>query len=564
MFSLNKKLKMFTILLLFATTLLSLNTLGISAAGPLDMEYSYKWSSSSTIAVDVVTFDVDNDGIVEIITVGVVSETEFESEIRITTWDGTIFNVEHSEIFQVDGLGTYVRAVDVGDITGDGTTEIVVTGHIIDPSDASAWIQVYRWDGSVLALLDTVKWTGSFAISFGVEIGDLDNDGSNEVVTVGSVNDGTDSYSQIRVWSWSAGLNLEDSQEWADAGTGANSAMDVDIGVLDGDMMIAVCGDFYDTSPFDYYSELTVWSFSSSLNLEDRETWQNPNWMECNGVHISDGKIFTVGEFNDGVNLNGQLRVWSWGSLTLEDSKEWFDGDFTDGNNVYSMDLDGDGEIEIVTVGSFYDGTRDNAKLRVWNFAILQVTLKDDENWFSVDHADAFSVHLGDVDADGVPEIITCGYANNWETGHITIWSYPDNTDPTISNSNPTSGSEVSNTKPTITATLGDDFAGIDVDSVSITVDGTDVTSSATITPTSISYTSLSDLSEGFASVIVTVSDKSGNDATESWTFTVKLPPPGIPGFPLEGLFVGITVAAVALLLLRKRTISSGSLEPNF
>ena len=40
-------------------------------------------------------------------------------------------------------------------------------------------------------------------------------------------------------------------------------------------------------------------------------------------------------------------------------------------NSVAVGDVDGDGNVEIVTGGSFYDGTRNNAQLCVWNGATM-------------------------------------------------------------------------------------------------------------------------------------------------------------------------------------------------
>jgi len=131
-------------------------------------------------------------------------------------------------------------------------------------------------------------------------------------------------------------------------------------------------------------------------------------------------------------------------------------------------------------------------------------------------------VYVADVDDDGVNEIMASGKANDFQWGEVTIWSYPDVTNPTISGLTPADGSEVAMGKPTISASLSDDYSGVDVDSVSMTVGGTDVTSDATVTVTSVNYSPPSDLSEGDYKVTVEVSDKSGNTATSTWTFTVK------------------------------------------
>jgi hypothetical protein len=217
---------------------------------------------------------------------------------------------------------------------------------------------------------------------------------------------------------------------------------------------------------------------------------------------------------------------------------------------VFVADVDGDEVKEIITGGWVNDGVRDLAQLRIWN---LDLTVKDSEEWYLTDDTKILSVHVNDVDGDGVKEILTCGNANDFQLGQVTIWSYPDVTDPSISDLNPGDGGQVSNKRPEISASLNDDYSGIDVSSVNLTVDGTDVTSSATVTATSISYMPTTDFSEGTVSVTIEMSDKSGNSVTETWTFIVTSAAPGIPGFPLEAVLLGVFATGVVLVLLKKK-----------
>jgi len=555
-------MKFLLVLTLFTASTLSLNLLGTVAAGPLDLEYSHKWSDTNIVGIDIVAADIDGDGITEIISAGISVNSGWEAELRVYSWDGSTFTVEANKVFQIDGEVTVAYGVDVGDLTGDGNLEIMVTGVYSNGGQDCGWLQVYRWDGSVLALLDTKKWTALPSGSKAVKVGDLDGDGSNEAITAGYYDDGVVRSLEVMVWSWSSGLTLEDSEEWAPTDTDNHMPNDLALGLLEDENKIAVGGQLYDNIDLKTKATLTVWSYSSSLTLEDSEIWDSDGSTYCYGIYVDDDKIYTSGTMYDGSEQNSQFCVWSWGSITLEDSEEWNEGDFSYAYGVSVLDLDGDGEKEIVTTGYYYDGTRDYADLKVWNFPTLQITDKDSESWYSVDDTIAWGVYTYDVDNDGVPEILTCGYSNNAESGQITIWSYPDNTDPVISAFSPSSGSETSDTKPTISATLSDDFSGIDVDEVTMTVEGVDVTSEATITVTSISYTPTSDFSEGDVIVTIEVQDKSGNSETATWTFTVKPPAPGIPGFPLEGLIVGMAVAALALYLLRKRTTEGTPIAP--
>jgi hypothetical protein len=67
------------------------------------------------------------------------------------------------------------------------------------------------------------------------------------------------------------------------------------------------------------------------------------------------------------------------------------------------------------------------------------------------------------------------------------------------------------------------------VESVTLELDGFDVTSGAEVTESGISYVPSTDLSEGKHTVTLVVSDRSGNTATSTWTFSVKPPEPAKP-----------------------------------
>jgi len=112
-----------------------------------------------------------------------------------------------------------------------------------------------------------------------------------------------------------------------------------------------------------------------------------------------------------------------------------------------------------------------------------------------------------------------------WMTAYAVLAlmgkSWPkDTTSPTISNLTPSSGASTTSTNPAISASYSDAVSGINTATATIRVDGTNRTSSATVTDSSISYAA-SGLAIGTHSVTVTVSDKAGNEASRSWSFSV-------------------------------------------
>jgi hypothetical protein len=150
-------------------------------------------------------------------------------------------------------------------------------------------------------------------------------------------------------------------------------------------------------------------------------------------------EIVTGGFTYDGEKLKGQLRIWNWtgGILNLEKSQEWATSDITEIKSVSLNDVDGDGKIEIVTSGSSagYDSfTQDaadkaQAQIRVWNWDGNTLTLKQSKDWLVGEAVSVWNVGTGDVDNDGVVEIITVGCMQIENTRDcdpdLRIWSLP-------------------------------------------------------------------------------------------------------------------------------------------
>ncbi|MBI4282899.1 MAG: hypothetical protein HY663_00345 [Chloroflexi bacterium] len=95
-----------------------------------------------------------------------------------------------------------------------------------------------------------------------------------------------------------------------------------------------------------------------------------------------------------------------------------------------------------------------------------------------------------------------------------------DGAPPTISNLTPASGTTVTAASVVIGASYADKTAGINQTTARIQLDGTDVTASATVSTSGISYAATT-LAQGSHTARVTVSDKVGNQSSQSWSFQV-------------------------------------------
>ena len=191
--------------------------------------------------------------------------------------------------------------------------------------------------------------------------------------------------------------------------------------------MEIVTGGYYNDGARNI-AQLAIWN-GSSLALENVKTWYWTGNTVINSVAIGDVdsdnqiEIVTGGSYFDGSRNNAQLIEWSGSSLSVDKIASWFWTGNTVINSVAIANVDGNGQTEIVTGGSYFDGTRNIAQLVVWNGANLAVDRLT--GWYWTGNTIINSVGVGDVDGDGQAEIVTGGQFNDGvrDNAQMVIWS---------------------------------------------------------------------------------------------------------------------------------------------
>jgi len=162
--------------------------------------------------------DADSDGVMEIITGGFTYDGEkVTAQLRIWIWDEENLSLEKSKEWVTDYLNE-VKCISLNDVDGDSRIEIV-TGSIVaaygsfatnETSPNSAQLKIWGWDGTTLALRQIQDWTiGDGICAWNVGTGDLDNDGTVEIVTVGCMGISNLCDPDMRIWSIATPLPIE-------------------------------------------------------------------------------------------------------------------------------------------------------------------------------------------------------------------------------------------------------------------------------------------------------------------------------------------------------------------
>jgi large repetitive protein len=405
--------------LVFAVLLISCLALTpfVSALTPENIKTWY-WTNNTGIN-SVVLGDVDADGQVEIVTGGNYYDG-FRYVAQLCVWNAATLNLENVKTWYWTSH-TYISSIALGNVDGDGAVEIVTGGGYWAGTYDVA--QLCVWNGATLDLENIKTWTSN-AIIKSVALGNVDGDDAVEIVTGGYKSNGIQN-AQLCVWN-GATLDLENVKTWY--WTSTTYIYSVTLGNVDGDGAVEIItgGTHFDGTR--WVAQLCVWN-GATLDLENVKTWYWTSTTYIYSVTLGnvdgDGavEIITGGTYSDGLRSVAQLCVWNGATLELEKVKVWYWTDDTLIRSASLGDVDGDGAVEIVTGGYYWDDPLDIAQLCVWNGATLE--LEKVKVWYWTDDTLINSASLGDVDGDGAVEIVTGGtYSDGLRSvAQLCVWA---------------------------------------------------------------------------------------------------------------------------------------------
>jgi hypothetical protein len=386
----NKLLKIFTIISVLG--LLSLAIMAQPASALISQNVkAWFWTSDSNVAA-IATGDVNGDGKTEIVSVGYYSDgTRYNAQLVV--WNASSMAVENvaSWFWTSD---TQISSVAIGDVNGDGQTEIITGGSYFDGTRWNA--QLCVWNGTSLALERVMGWfwTSDTEIS-SVAVANITGTVGLDIVTGGGYFNGTVWNAQLCVWSGST-LTLERVIGWVWTSNTVISSVATGDVLGNGAISIVTGGSYFDG--IRYNAQICIFN-GATLALNNVVSWFWTSDTEVNSVAIANVtgaaalNVVVGGDYNDGTRLNSQLTEWDASTLVLQHVYSWFTTSNTKVTSVAVGNFSVGTSLDIVTAGLFNDGLRNNAQLIDFNGATLLTNSAT--NWFVTSDTNANSAAIG-------------------------------------------------------------------------------------------------------------------------------------------------------------------------
>ena len=154
--------------------------------------------------------DVDDDDTAEIVTGGWTYDGEkSNAQLRIWNWNGHTLVLEKSHEWISEDI-TEITAIAINDVDKDGHLDIVTSGLTsvygsfknVEATPDAAQLRIWSWNGKTLTLKQNEDWTiGDGVVAWNVATGDVDKDGTVEIVTVGCMAMSGLCDPDLRIWS---------------------------------------------------------------------------------------------------------------------------------------------------------------------------------------------------------------------------------------------------------------------------------------------------------------------------------------------------------------------------
>lgn len=311
--------------------------------------------------------------------------------------------------------------IEAADIDGDGDLDIVATA---DGDDDIAWWENTNGAGTAWTKRDIDT---SFDAARAVKVADLDNDGDLDVVATG------DFVSTVNWWENTTGNGLNWTEHTIDFSHSGGSG--VDVADMDGDGDIDVFGSAEAGDEITWYANphISGGARSGGPSSENFGTWTETtidnSLNGAYGVHAvdldGDGDIDVLGAArNEAGGSNIDVAYYENLGDNVTFSKRRVAGFFDNARSVSTFDIDKDGDLDITS------SSPNLTEISWWMAETIHTSVTyPEETTLDDTFMGSRSVDAGDLDGDGDLDIIACAFDDDevawWENtnGDGSNWS---------------------------------------------------------------------------------------------------------------------------------------------
>jgi hypothetical protein len=198
------------------------------------------------------------------------------------------------------------------------------------------------------------------------------------------------------------------------------------VGDVNGDGLKEIVTGGYYNNGVEWVTQLGVWNGPTLLNSRTWFWTQSTQISSIAVANITGGTtldIITAGSYFDGTRWIAQLCVWNGSTLALENVKPWYWIGDTEIASVTTANITGSSALEIITGGAYFDGTRWIAQLCVWNGSTL--ALENVKPWYWTSNTTINSVAAGDIYGNGTIKIVTGGtfFDGTRQVAQMAVWN---------------------------------------------------------------------------------------------------------------------------------------------
>jgi hypothetical protein len=159
------------------------------------------------------------------------------ADLSVYEWSGTEKPVLRWRLLRGGQESSSIRTLRAADLNGDGREELIGLGRIgNEDADSRGELQVLRYEDEQWKVIDCERWqSGRYTHGYGMDIADLDGDQSLEIITGGFFAHGDREQAELRVWKLAGEeLTLIGSTSWGSE-SGHTRINSVRVGDVTGD-----------------------------------------------------------------------------------------------------------------------------------------------------------------------------------------------------------------------------------------------------------------------------------------------------------------------------------------